>query len=83
MLTQKGMFTCSGLTATQVDTLRDDHHVYMTRDGRISMASLSRPTCLQLAKAIKATLAADAPLDQVLGAVEAHHILVVAELGDA
>ena len=52
------MFTCSGLTAAQVDTLRDEHHVYMTRDGRISMASLSRPTCLQLAKAIKATLVA-------------------------
>ena len=32
----------------------------MTRDGRISMASLSRPTCLQLAKAIKATLLAAA-----------------------
>ena len=60
VLTQKGMFTCSGLTAAQVDTLRDDHHVYMTRDGRISMASLSRPTCLQLAKAIKATLVAAA-----------------------
>ena len=60
VLTQKGMFTCSGLTAAQVDTLRDDHHVYMTRDGRISMASLSRPTCLQLAKAIKATLVASA-----------------------
>ena len=60
VLTQKGMFTCSGLTAAHVDTLRDEHHVYMTRDGRISMASLSRPTCRQLAKAIKATLVAAA-----------------------
>ena len=41
--------------------------MYMTRDGRISMASLSRPTCLQLAKAIKATLVASASAASAAG----------------
>ena len=52
VLTQKGMFTCSGLTAAQVDTLRDEHHVYMTRDGRMAMASLKPGDVDYVAEAI-------------------------------
>jgi len=35
---QIGMFAYSGLTKHQVQTLRDQHHIYCTLDGRISMA---------------------------------------------
>lgn len=34
------------------DCLTDKHHVYMTLDGRISMAGLSAKTCKYLAQAI-------------------------------
>ena len=35
---QIGMFCYTGLSAPQVQTLVKDHHIYMTADGRISMA---------------------------------------------
>eukprot|EP01051_Picozoa_sp_SAG22_P014104 SAG22_NODE_1667_length_3851_cov_1.673774_1_plen_428_part_00 len=38
---QIGMFAFSGLTKDQVDTLRTEHHIYMTGDGRISMAGVT------------------------------------------
>ena len=36
--TQIGMFAYSGLSKEQVMSLRNDHHIYCTLDGRISMA---------------------------------------------
>ena len=38
---QIGMFSFTGLTPEQVAALRDRFHVYMTRNGRISMAGLN------------------------------------------
>lgn len=38
---QIGMFSFTGLTETQVLKLREDAHVYMTKNGRISMAGLN------------------------------------------
>ncbi|KAK4689646.1 hypothetical protein P7C73_g449, partial [Tremellales sp. Uapishka_1] len=38
---QIGMFSFTGLTGEQVDELAEKAHVYMTRDGRISMAGLN------------------------------------------
>merc|ERR1711907_455909 len=38
---QIGMFAFSGLSKDQVDTLRTEHHIYMTGDGRISMAGVT------------------------------------------
>lgn len=38
---QIGMFCYSGLTPEQVDDLRFKHSVYLTRDGRISMAGVT------------------------------------------
>ncbi|KAL2000024.1 hypothetical protein VTN02DRAFT_3647 [Thermoascus thermophilus] len=38
---QIGMFSFTGLTETQVDMLREKWHIYMTRNGRISMAGLN------------------------------------------
>ncbi len=49
---QIGMFCFSGMTGEQVDKLRTDHHIYMTRNGRISMAGVTSSTVGRLAKAI-------------------------------
>jgi aspartate aminotransferase len=49
---QIGMFCFSGMTGEQVDKLRTDHHIYMTRNGRISMAGVTSSTVARLAKAI-------------------------------
>jgi len=52
MLKQIGMFSYTGLTAKQVEVLKTKHHVYMTSDGRISLAGLSTKTVPLLANAI-------------------------------
>ena len=38
---QIGMFAFTGLTSDEVDTLRKEENVYMTFDGRLSLAGLS------------------------------------------
>jgi aspartate aminotransferase len=35
------MFCYSGLSAEQVDQLMKEHHVYLTKDGRISVAGVT------------------------------------------
>ena len=52
--TQIGMFCYSGLTPQQVDLLASDYHIYMTRNGRISMAGLSSSNVKYLAESIHA-----------------------------
>jgi aspartate aminotransferase len=37
---QIGMFAFTGLTPTQVQSLLDDHGIYLTKDGRMSMAGM-------------------------------------------
>lgn len=37
----------------QVRVMTEKHHVYLTQDGRISMAGLSSTKCRYLAEAIK------------------------------
>ncbi|KAK3274139.1 L-asparaginase 1, variant 2 [Cymbomonas tetramitiformis] len=49
---QIGMFCFSGLTPEQVDELANDHHIYMTRNGRISMAGVTSGTVGRLAEAM-------------------------------
>jgi len=49
---QIGMFCFSGLDATQVATLKTKWHIYMTSDGRISMAGVSSDKVKYLAEAI-------------------------------
>ncbi|KAF7722600.1 aspartate transaminase aat1 [Apophysomyces ossiformis] len=49
---QIGMFCYSGLTPEQVDQLKSDWHIYLTRDGRISMAGVSSGNVKYLAEAI-------------------------------
>eukprot|EP01123_Difflugia_compressa_P013205 TRINITY_DN599_c0_g1_i3.p1 TRINITY_DN599_c0_g1~~TRINITY_DN599_c0_g1_i3.p1 ORF type:complete len:433 (+),score=70.82 TRINITY_DN599_c0_g1_i3:85-1383(+) len=49
---QIGMFCFSGLNPSQVQTLREKWHIYMTGDGRISMAGVSSEKVKYLAEAI-------------------------------
>lgn len=49
---QIGMFCFSGLSEEQVKTLKEKWHVYMTKDGRISMAGVTTGNIPYLAKAI-------------------------------
>lgn len=56
ILKQIGMFTFTGLSKGQVAMMTREHHIYMTSDGRISMAGLSSRTVPQLADAIHAAV---------------------------
>jgi len=49
---QIGMFSFTGLTEKQVLKIRNDAHVYMTKNGRISMAGLNTKNVEYTAKAI-------------------------------
>ena len=51
---QIGMFAYTGLGAAQVDALRADFHVYLTRDGRMSMAGMKPDDVPLVARAIHA-----------------------------
>uniref|UniRef100_A0A0D9WR27 Aspartate aminotransferase n=1 Tax=Leersia perrieri TaxID=77586 RepID=A0A0D9WR27_9ORYZ len=49
---QIGMFCYSGMTPEQVDRLTNEFHIYMTRNGRISMAGVTTGNVAYLANAI-------------------------------
>ncbi|KAJ4291617.1 Aspartate aminotransferase, cytoplasmic [Kalmusia sp. IMI 367209] len=49
---QIGMFSFTGLSEQQVLKLREDSHVYMTKNGRISMAGLNTHNIDYFAKAV-------------------------------
>jgi aspartate aminotransferase len=49
---QIGMFSFTGLTEAQVLRLREEAHVYMTKNGRISMAGLNSRNVEYFAKAV-------------------------------
>ena len=49
---QIGMFSFTGLTEKQVLKIREDAHVFMTKNGRISMAGLNTGNVEYVAKAI-------------------------------
>ncbi|KAG6749991.1 hypothetical protein POTOM_047069 [Populus tomentosa] len=49
---QIGMFCYSGMTPEQVDRLTKEFHIYMTRNGRISMAGITTGNVGYLATAI-------------------------------
>jgi aspartate aminotransferase len=53
---QIGMFAFTGLTPEEVDALLEEHHVYLTRDGRLSVAGLSSRDIPYVAASIKAVL---------------------------
>ncbi|WP_019939299.1 amino acid aminotransferase [Bordetella sp. FB-8] len=53
---QRGMFSYTGLTAAQVDTLREQHGIYAVSSGRICVAALNSGNIGTVAKAIAAVL---------------------------
>ena len=57
LLSQRGMFSYTGLRAAQVDSLRQDHAVYLLRSGRICIAGLNTGNVASTADAIAAVLA--------------------------
>jgi len=57
LLTQRGMFSYTGLSAAQVDRLREDHAVYLIRSGRMCVAGLNRGNVERTAQAFAAVLA--------------------------
>ncbi|XP_015085166.1 aspartate aminotransferase, chloroplastic [Solanum pennellii] len=52
ILKQIGMFSFTGLDRAQSENMANKWHVYMTKDGRISLAGLSAAKCEYLADAI-------------------------------
>ena len=55
-LTQRGMFSYTGLSAAQVDRLREEHAVYLVRSGRMCVAGLSTKNVERVAQAFAAVL---------------------------
>lgn len=52
VMAQRGMFSYSGLTAKQVDRLRDEHAIYAVSTGRICVAALNSGNIDGVVKAI-------------------------------
>ena len=55
-LSQRGMFSYTGLSAQQVDRLREEFAVYLVRSGRICVAGLNTGNVERTAEAIAAVL---------------------------
>ncbi len=53
---QNGMFSYTGLTPEQVDTLREKHAIYMVRSGRINVAGITEQNLPYLCEAIAGVL---------------------------
>jgi aromatic-amino-acid transaminase len=55
-ITQRGMFSYTGLSPEQVDVLRDKHGVYVLRSGRMCVAGLNSHNVDRVAEAMAAVL---------------------------
>lgn len=49
---QIGMFAFLGISPEQVEKLIKDHHIYLTKDGRISVAGITEHNVDHLAKSL-------------------------------
>ena len=56
LLTQRGMFSYTGLSAAQVDRLREEHAVYLIRSGRVCIAGLNDGNVARTAQAVAAVM---------------------------
>jgi aspartate/tyrosine/aromatic aminotransferase len=54
--TQIGMFSFTGLSAKQSEAMVNKHHIYMTKNGRISICGLTKANIPYVANAIKDVL---------------------------
>ena len=52
LLSQRGMFSYTGLSAEQVDRLREEHAVYLIRSGRLCVAGLTHGNVDSVAQAL-------------------------------
>ena len=52
LLSQRGMFSYTGLSAEQVDRLREEHAVYLIRSGRLCVAGLTQANVDRVAQAL-------------------------------
>ncbi|MFO1218760.1 MAG: amino acid aminotransferase [Burkholderiaceae bacterium] len=57
LLSQRGMFSYTGLSAAQVDRLREEHAVYLIRSGRMCVAGLNAGNVERTAQAMAAVMA--------------------------
>jgi aspartate/tyrosine/aromatic aminotransferase len=53
IINQIGMFSYTGLTPEQCDVLINKHHIYLIRNGRISMCGVTTKNAKYIAKAIQ------------------------------
>ena len=53
---QRGIFSRTGLSSEQVDTLRDEHAIYLVRDGRMNVAGMTENNVDRLCEAIASIL---------------------------
>ncbi|QXT39907.1 aromatic amino acid transaminase [Gymnodinialimonas ceratoperidinii] len=53
---QRGMFSLIGATPAQVETLREDHGIYVVGDGRLNVAGLTKDTIPGVARAVARVL---------------------------
>jgi aspartate aminotransferase len=53
---QRGMFSYTGIPASVVKVLKEEHHVYMLTDGRISLAGLNVGNIPRFADLLKTLL---------------------------
>jgi len=53
---QRGMFSFLGLSAAQVETLRQDHSIYMVASSRINVAGLTAANVAYVADAVAAVM---------------------------
>jgi aromatic-amino-acid transaminase len=56
VLTQRGMFSYTGLSASQVDRLREEFGVYLVRSGRLCVAGLNTGNVERTAEAMAAVM---------------------------
>ena len=57
LLTQRGMFSYTGLSEAEVNRLRDEHAVYLVRSGRMCLSGLTANNVDHVAQAMAAVLA--------------------------
>jgi len=57
LVEQRGMFSYTGLTAAQVDRLREEFGIYLVRSGRICVAGLNEGNVARVAQGFAAVLA--------------------------
>lgn len=54
---QIGMFSYTGLSVKQCETLISKYHIYLLKSGRISMAGINEKNVKYLAESIKKSIA--------------------------